>query len=348
MPDVLTLFSIKFKTERGDPSVKKILVTGGTGFIGSHLTELLLKKGYSVSCLVRDPANLRWLSGLDVDVRAGDCMLPETLVDAVKQVSLVIHAAGLTRARRAREYYAVNHIGTRNILEACARHNPAIEKFILISSLAAAGPGVNRSPVRVGDAPRPVSDYGRSKLLAENEALAYKDKFPVVILRPSAVYGPRDRDVYQLFQWAARGVTLEIGGGERLLNFCYVEDLANAIFLALEKRTRSGSIYFVAEDRPYSWHEFRRALLSAGGVKALTIKIPYTAAYLIGLASEAVSLFTSRPALANRQKVREASQRNWICDLTAIGKELGFKAAYPLHLGLDITWRWYRDNNWLA
>ena len=120
--------------------MKKILVTGGTGFIGSHLTELLLKNGYVVSCLARDPANLRWLSGMNIVVKAGDCLLPETLAKAVEQASVVIHAAGLTKARRAREYYEVNHIGTRNVLEACARYNPGIEKFILISSQAAAGP----------------------------------------------------------------------------------------------------------------------------------------------------------------------------------------------------------------
>ena len=331
----------------GGSRVKKILVTGGTGFIGSHLTELLLKKGYSVSCLARDPANLRWLSGLDVDVKAGNCMLPETLPDAVKQASIVIHAAGLTRARRAREYYEVNHIGTRNILEACARHNPGMEKFILISSQAAAGPSADGDPVKDSDPPHPVSDYGRSKLLAEKEALAYKDKFPVVILRPSAVYGPRDHDMYELFRWAARGITLEILGRERFLNFCYVGDVVHAMSLAIEQQTASGRIYFVAEDRPYSWSEFRQALLSAGEVKARTIKIPYRAAYLIGLASEAASLFTSRPALTNRQKVREASQTYWICDLSNVKKELGFKAAYPLRHGLDITWRWYRDNNWL-
>lgn len=327
--------------------MKKILVTGGTGFIGSHLTELLLTKGHPVSCLVRDPAHLRWLSGLDIDVKAGDCTVPETLADAVKQASVVIHAAGLTKARRAKEYYEVNHIGTRNILEACARHNPGIEKFILISSLAAAGPSADRKPVKDSDPPHPVSDYGRSKLLAEVETLTYKDKFPVLILRPSAVYGPRDRDMYELFRWAVRGVTLEMLGKERLLNFCYVGDLVHAVSLAMEKQAVSGSVYFVAEDRPYSWSEFRRALLSAGQVKALTVKIPYTAAYLIGLASEVGGLFMSKPALTNRQKVREASQSYWICDLAKIEKELGFKTAYTLQQGLDITWRWYRDNKWL-
>jgi nucleoside-diphosphate-sugar epimerase len=327
--------------------VKKILVTGGTGFIGSHLTELLLKKGYSVACLVRDPTRLRWLAGLNVEVKTGDCLQPGTLADAVTQASIVVHAAGLTKARRAKEYYEVNHLGTRNMLEACAHHNPDIEKFILISSLAAAGPSLDGIPVKDSDPAHPVSDYGRSKLLAETETLAYRERFPVTILRPAAVYGPRDRDTYELFRWAARGVTLEITGRERFLNFCYVGDLVQAVFLAMEKKTGSGRIYFVAEDRPYSWAEFRRALLSSGKVKALVIKIPYAMAYLIGLASEAGSLFMSKPAITNRQKVREASQTYWTCDLTKSERELGFTAAYPLQQGLDISWRWYRANNWL-
>jgi nucleoside-diphosphate-sugar epimerase len=284
---------------------------------------------------------------MNVDFVQGDCLKPESLVPAVRGVSIVFHLAGLTKARHARDYYLVNHLGTRNILEACARHNPAIRKFVLVSSLAAAGPSPDGRPVRDTDIPRPVSDYGRSKLLAEGEALRYKNVLPVVILRPSAVYGPRDRDMYELFRWAARGLTLELTGGERYINPCYVKDLAAALLLAAEKNTPNGSIYFVAENRSYSWSEFRRALLSTGKVRALNVKVPYTAAYLIGLASELGSLFTSRPALTNRQKVREASQQYWTCDLSAIEHELGFKAAYSLQQGLEITWRWYRDNKWL-
>ncbi len=327
--------------------MNNILVTGGTGFIGSHLTELLLHKGYAVSCLVRDRSNLRWLSGLDVEVKTGDCLQKETLAEAVKQASLVVHAAGLTKARRTAEYYAVNHIGTRNILEACARHNPGIRKFVLLSSLAAAGPGTDGIPVKESDPPHPVSDYGKSKLLAEEEALSYKDKFPVVVIRPPAVYGPRDRDTFELFRWAVRGVTLEIGGGERFLNFCYVGDLVNAIALALEKQTKSGSIYYAAEKQRYSWADFKKTLLAAGGVKARTLKIPYAAAYLIGLLSEAASLFASGPSIVSRQKVFEAVQKYWVCDPSAAKKDLGFEAAFSLQQGLDTTWRWYRDNNWI-
>jgi nucleoside-diphosphate-sugar epimerase len=327
--------------------IKRVLVTGGTGLVGSHVVELLLQRGYAVTCLVRDPNRLRWLTGLAVDLAGGDCSRPETLIPAVRDVSIVFHVAGLTKARKVRDYYEVNQIGTRNILQACSRYNPGIEKFVLISSLAAAGPSQDGKPVTDTDIPRPVSDYGRSKLLAEEEALAYKDRFPVVILRPSAVYGPRDGDMYELFRWASHGVTLEMRGGERFLNFCYVEDLARAILLAAEQQTQSGSIYFVAEDRPYSWSEFRKALLTTGGVKAFNIKIPLSIAYLIGLASEFSSLFTSRPALTNRQKIREAVQKHWVGDLRKTETELGFRAEHPLQTGLEITWRWYRDHNWL-
>ncbi len=326
---------------------KRVLVTGGTGFVGSHLVEALLQKGYSVTCLVRDPNKLRWLTGLDVDLAKGDCSLPESLIPAVHDVSVVFHAAGLTKAKRAREYYEVNHLGTRNILEASVRHNPGIEKFILISSLAAAGPSLDGTPVQDTDTPRPVSDYGKSKLFAENESLAYRDRLPVVILRPSAVYGPRDRDMFQLFRWAALGLTLEIAGSERYISPCYVQDLVAALLLAAEKRTASGSIYFVAENRAYSWSEFRQALLTAGGVKARNIKVPYPAAYLIGLFSEVGSLFASKPALTNRQKIYEAVQKYWICDLGKIESELGFMPRYPLQKGLEMTWQWYRDNGWL-
>lgn len=326
---------------------KRVLVTGGTGFVGSHLVERLLQRGYTVTCLVRDPDRLRWLTGLDINLVKGDCSLPESLIPAVQNVSVVIHAAGLTKAKRARDYYEVNHVGTRNILEACVRHNPGIEKFILISSLAAAGPSTDGRPVTDADAPRPVSDYGKSKLFGENEALGNKDRLPVAILRPSAVYGPRDRDMFELFRWATRGLTLEIAGGDRFISPCFVQDLVTAILLAVRKKTVSGSIYFVAENRAYSWSEFRQALLTTGGVKARNIKVPYPVAYLIGLFSEFGSLFTSRPSLTNRQKIDEAVQRYWTCDLGKIEKELGFIPEFPLSKGLEITWQWYRNNDWL-
>ncbi len=326
---------------------QRVLVTGGTGFVGSHLTDRLLQNGYAVTCLVRDIRKLHWLEDKDVQLVQGDCTELESLAEAVQGVSSVFHCAGLTKTRHVRDYYAVNHLGTKNILEACARYNPAIEKFILISSQAAAGPSTDGHPVDDHSTPHPLSDYGKSKLLAEDEVRAYKDRLPVLIIRPPSVYGPRDRDVYELFRWASRGVIIKLSGGERYFNLCYVEDLTAALLLAAETRTESGSIYFVAEKRAYSWSEFRAVLLSSGDVKAYEITIPYFVAYLMALTSELASLFTKKPVLMNRQKVVEAVQPYWLCDVDKVENELCFQAEFPLRKGMELTWQWYRKKLWL-
>ncbi len=324
-----------------------VLVTGGTGFVGSHLVELLLRKGFSVTCLVRNPGQLRWLSKSNVRLVKGDCSDSASLAAAVRNQSIIFHVAGLTKALRSREFYDINHAGTSNLLAACSSHNPGLRKFIFVSSLAAAGPSPDGMPVTDRTRELPVSDYGRSKRLAEEEVLRYRDRFPVVILRPAAVYGPRDTDMYEFFRWAARGIMLEIAGGERFVNLCYVEDLSEALFRAAERPVPSGSIYCIAENRAYSWSEFRAALLTAGSVKARNLKVPYWTAYCIGLFSEAAGFIRGKALITNRQKVFEAVQKYWICDCAKNEGELGFVPKFTLNKGLEVTWKWYRENSWL-
>ena len=325
-----------------------VLVTGGTGFVGSHLVELLVSRGHEVTCLVRDPGKLRWLKNQQVNIVQGDCGDRDSLAAAVKNAATVYHVAGLTKAARRRDYYKVNHIGTRNLLDACAQHGLNIRKFVLVSSLAAAGPAQAGRPVKATDTPHPVSDYGRSKLFAEEETLKYKDRFPVVIMRPSAVYGPRDADVFELFRWAAKGYILDMSGSERFLNWCYVKDLADALLMAGEQSVPSGSVYFVAEDRIHTMTGFQQALQESGGVTAKVIKVPVWAGYLIGLAAEAAGLLSGKATIINRQKVREAAQQYWTCDLDKIRGDLGFRARMPLEQGLAATWNWYRENGWIG
>jgi nucleoside-diphosphate-sugar epimerase len=325
-----------------------VLVTGGTGFVGSHLVELLVARGYDVVCLVRDRQRVRWLQGLKVRLVTGDCLDPVSLAAAVQDTAMVFHLAGLTKAFRPRDYYEVNHIGTRNLLEACARHNPGLRKFILVSSLAAAGPAVDGRPVRVTDLPRPVSDYGKSKLLGEAETLRFQERFPIVTIRPAAVYGPRDTDVFELFKWASKGLILDIRGGERFLNWCYVDDLAEALLLAGERTLPSGSRYFVAEDRVYSTSDFHQALQRTGSVKATVVKVPVWLGYAIGAVSEAAGAVRGKATIMSRQKVREAAQQYWTCSMAETRQDLGFIARVPLEQGLERTWKWYREHQWIS
>jgi dihydroflavonol-4-reductase len=315
-----------------------VLVTGGTGFVGSHLVEALLRRGRDVTCLVRDPKRLRWLEGQKVRVVTGDCSDPASLAAAVRNAAVVYHVAGLTKSYRPQEYYAVNQVGTGNLLAACEQHAPGLRKFVLVSSLAAAGPSPGNGPV---------SDYGRSKLLAEHETLRFRERFPVVIVRPSAVYGPRDTDVFELFQWASRGLIIDLQGGERFLSWCHVEDLAEALLLAGERSVASGSIYCIAEDRIYSTTEFHEMLLRTGGVRARIIKVPVWMGYTIGALSEVAGFLRGKATIMSRQKVREAVQRSWTCDLSGSRSDLGFTARIPLEQGLERTWKWYRDHRWV-
>ena len=325
----------------------RVLVTGATGFIGSHLVEALLKEGFEVGCLVRDPGRLGWIRDLGVSLLEGDCCRPETLAGAVRGVSAVFHVAGLTKARSTKEYYLVNHVGTRNIVEACARHNRDIGKFVLVSSLAAEGPSPDGMPEGGTREPRPVSDYGMSTLLAEREVMRFRGLFPVVVVRPSAVYGPRDRDMYELFRWASRGIMIEMTGPERFITPCYIDDLVSMLMGVMREGVPSGSVYCAAEGRAYSWAEFRRCLLDAGKVSARTLRVPYGIAYLIGILSELRAWLTGTAALTNRQKIREAAQRYWLCDVSKAERELGFRVEYPLMRGLQRTWEWYRAQGWV-
>ncbi|HLB24926.1 MAG TPA: NAD-dependent epimerase/dehydratase family protein, partial [Nitrospirota bacterium] len=182
----------------------KALVTGGTGFIGSHLVEALLKKGYSVRCLVRDLAKQGWLAGLDVELVTGDCNEPATLEGAVDGVDYVFHVAGITKAARGETYYSVNGEGTKNVALAAAG-SAGLRKLVYVSSQAAAGPSRQGRPRKEDDPPGPVSDYGRSKLMGERYCLELADRVDLAIVRPTSVYGPRDRDIYTFFRMVSRG-----------------------------------------------------------------------------------------------------------------------------------------------
>ncbi|MFQ5865443.1 MAG: NAD-dependent epimerase/dehydratase family protein [bacterium] len=326
----------------------KALITGGRGFIGSFLVQALLKKGHQVRCLLRNKGRDQgWLSGLDFERLNGDITEPKSLFAAVEGVDYVFHLAGLTKSNIKSEFYKINVDGTRNLLEAVCKINPNLKRFVLVSSLAAAGPSPNGRPLTESDPPNPMSNYGRSKLKAEQITLQFSPQIPITIVRPPAVYGPRDRDIFQLFKYIKQGWHLSLAGRSRYSSVIYVKDLVQGILSVAEQEHARGEVYFLSDDQPYSWDYFADAIAKIFGVRTRKIMIPLTLALLISCGFDIIAKFTTKPTLFSLEKFRELKAIYWICDNSKAKKELGFRPGFTLQKGLCETAQWYLENGWL-
>jgi nucleoside-diphosphate-sugar epimerase len=322
----------------------KSLVTGATGFIGSHLVEALLQKGVQVRCLVRKGGDLKWLKGLPIEIILGDCSDKTSLEKAVKGVDQVFHLAGITKAVKEKTFFEINALGTENLILACCRHNPHIQKFLYLSSQAAAGPCQNGNKKRESDPCEPVSPYGQSKRLGEELALAHSQEIPLVILRPPGVYGPRDKDFYSLFKWISRRINPCFSGQ---VSLCYVQDIVQAILLATESQTTSGEIFFVSDGTDYPMEEIGEVLAQTMGVTPLSIPIPKWFIFGVASFSEYLSFISRRPPLISRGMAEQMIQEDWTCDITKAKTLLGFQPRFQLLQGARLTFHWYKKQKWL-
>ncbi len=322
-------------------------MTGGTGFIGSHLVEALVQRGDHVRCLVRNPRDLKWLSGLPVQVVQGDCNDKDSLKGAVTGVEQLFHLAGVTKAVDERTYFEVNAHGTENLVLACLEFNRHLQKFIYLSSQAAAGPCQNGGQKKETDPCEPVSPYGRSKRMGEDLALRHGHELPLVILRPCAVYGPRDRDIYTFFKFLSKKIKPCFYHGEQHVSLCFVTDIVQAILLASEKKVGNGEIFFLSDGQDYQMDQVSDVFASAMGVNPICIRVPAWAIHGAAIFSEGVSKFTRKPALLSRGKVEEMIQKNWVCDITKAKRVLGFSPQISLAEGARLTVKWYKKENWL-
>ena len=324
----------------------KVLVTGGSGFIGSHLVEALCKKGYRVLCMVRKTSNLRWIKDLPVDFVQGDLLDKDSMRGIAKDLDYVYHLAGVTKAIDYRVYERVNYIGTRNILEVIGEENNKIKRFIYLSSLAAVGPSRDGRPVNEETSPEPVSRYGISKRKGEEIAIAYMKRFPVTIIRPPAIYGPRDRDLLQVFKIIKKGI-IPVIDGDRYIDLCHVKDLVQGIMLAGESEAARNDIFFISSGKSYSWSYIGRVSASIMGVGAKEVRIPLGLLYTVGLLSHLWAKITNNPMIINMDKIKEIRERYWICDINKAEKALGYKPEIPLEDGIKETINWYGKNGWI-
>ncbi len=323
----------------------KALITGATGFIGSHLVEKLLLKGFEVTCLTRKASNPGWLQGLDLKLVEGDCSDNDFLCRCLNGYDYVFHLSGLTKASSMADFYLVNTKGAENIINAVVKKNPNIKRFVYLSSLSAFGPKVDASMPTEKQTPYPVSDYGNSKLNAEKAVLKYSDVIPISIIRPSAVYGPRDREIFLLFKFIKRGVLPYWGNGHTSL--IYIDDLIDAITLTIEKDLAVGNIYFISDGIAYSNEEIIKEISSTLHARPLKIKIPRKVLPTIGFFGERFSMITGKSSMINRDKIKELRYADWLCDITKAKNELCFEPKIGIKEGIKWTADWYRIHKWL-
>jgi dihydroflavonol-4-reductase len=320
-----------------------ILVTGATGFIGSHLLERLVEQRRPVRCLVRASSKLDTLPRDAVEIAQGDLRNGDGLAEALRGVDTVIHLAGVTKARVPSDYYAGNAEATSNLLRACG----GVERFVHVSSLAAAGPS-GREPLGEDAPPNPVSHYGSSKLAGE-EAVQHSPVYArSVIVRPPVVYGPRDRDVFQIIRAVSRGWMMRIGSADRRFSCIYVADLVTGILAAADHTDAAGQVFYIAHPAPVSWEEFGRTAAGLMGRTMRMVTVPERVAYAAGWCGELATRLSGKPGILSRDKVKEACCRGWVCDTRRAREVLGFTAPTTLEAGLRQTLDWYREAGWLT
>lgn len=322
-------------------------MTGGNGFIGSHLVEHLVKRGVSVRCLVRKTGNLSWLEGLELEYVVGDATDYDSLEPAVSGVDTVFHLAGRTKSSTKDGYYQANVIGTVNILKAVVKTNPNLNRFLYVSSQGAAGPSLDSSPVTESDSPNPVTSYGASKLAGEEAVRKFSSQIPVTIVRPPVVYGPRDTAIYEFFRMVCKGIKPILGWRDRYGSFIYVEDLIQGLLLAAEMREAVGQVYFLVSESQVSWKELNNEIARALGKRALILHVPISLTVFAALVREIVSKMMKKPSIVDRQKIRELRERFWICDGTKAREELGFRPKYSFKQGMEKSAAWYRKVGWI-
>ena len=322
------------------PSRKTAFVTGGTGFIGSHLVETLLKQGYTeVRCLVRTKP--KWLADVDmvpVHATLGD---KESILEAVTGVDYVYHLGGVTRAPTWEALYEGNVTATLNLLDAISIANPGIRKVCVMSTLAVIGQ-MSDTIADESTPLNPVSQYGRSKAAMEKALLAqFGSQLPVTVIRPPSVYGPRDLDVYTFFRTVNKGLC-PILRGDPGISLVHVSDLVHGIIAATESDITAGETYFVGSDEVVTWHALRTAALVALKRKALTVHMPGILIKPLGALSELAGRLTGTYPPLNREKALEILYAAKQCSSAKARRDFGYQQQVPLKTGVQETIAWYQ------
>jgi nucleoside-diphosphate-sugar epimerase len=325
----------------------KVFITGATGFVGSFIAEELLKKNYEVRCLVRKMSNLRWIADLDVECHYGSLNDSDSLLRGVEGCDYVYHAGGITKAMSEQEYFNANYEGTKNLVDACIKHKKKIKRFIYISSQTAVGPSPTILPIDETHEPNPVTNYGKSKLAGEQYVNKNSKKVAVTIVRPPAVYGPRDSDILEFFRTVKNGIIPILGGKERYLSLIHVRDLVRGIIAAAESNKSIGETYFITSQKPHSWEEISKITLKVLQKKGVKIPVPMALMKGVAVISEGIAALRNKPTLMNKKKIIDMEQEFWTCASGKAKRDFDFEVKIDLENGIRETLIWYKEHKWM-
>jgi len=326
---------------------ERVLITGASGFVGYHLIIEALKNNFEVFAAVRKSSKIDHLKHLNIQYTYPEFDNQEALKKDLqeKQYHYIIHAAGALRARTPAEYNYINAEYTYNLAYAAASPGSTVKKFVFISSLAAVGPLDDFGGIITEDTiPNPITAYGRSKLLAEDK-LKTINNLNYTVLRPTAVYGPRDKDIFIFLKQVAKGIEPYIGNVAQKLSFIYVGDLAASAIKALH--SGANKTYIIADGNYYSRYELAELTKSILSVKTFKFHIPVNFIKMVAFIAEKVSSLSNKAPVINREKLNELKAVNWSCAIEAARNELGFNPQFDLEAGLTEAFSWYKANSWL-
>jgi nucleoside-diphosphate-sugar epimerase len=327
---------------------KRVLITGASGFVGYHLIAAALASNLEVYAAVRPTSNISHLSEFDIQYTHLDFSNPELLSQelADKKYSYIIHASGITKAKTKAEYDEVNAGYTKNLALAALSLGSSLEKFVFVSSLAAMGPLKDISGTIQDNSPaHPVTNYGASKLLAE-KYLAEIKGLPLIVIRPTAVYGPREKDIFILLQTISKGLEPHIGSFDQQISFIYVKDLARIIVDSLFSDVTNRQ-YNVSDGGTYNRYALAEGVKKAMHKKTWKFHLPVFAVSALASLMERIYKNSAAAPTLNKEKMNELTAVNWACSIANVKKDLGFNPRYNLESGLAETIDWYKTNKWL-
>ena len=328
-----------------------ILITGATGFIGGFIVDEALSRGMQVWVAVRPTSSRKYLSDPRIqflELNLSDKEQMKRQMDGLR-FDYVVHAAGATKCLHAEDFFRSNTEGTKNLVQALMELQMPLRRFVFVSSLSVYGPVAEQQPYREicgNDTPQPNTAYGRSKLAAE-QYIESIEGFPYVILQPTGVYGPRERDYFMMAKSIKSHTDFSVGYKPQDLTFVYVLDVVQAIFLALDCQ-KTGGKYMLSDGEVYSSRTFSDLIhRELGHPWLLRIKAPIWLLRIITFCGEHIGRMTGKISALNNDKYNIMKQRNWRCDIKPAMSDLGYKPKYQLDEGVRLTIKWYKENNWL-